>query len=41
MKCSECNWCWQSEEDDFPRGHFEGWGAPCEGFEEEEDEYDD
>lgn len=31
MKCSECNYCWQDENDDYPRCHFEGWWAPpCE-----------
>lgn len=31
MKCIDCNYCWQDENDDYPRCHFEGWWTPpCE-----------
>jgi hypothetical protein len=37
MKCSDCNYCWQNPEDDYPRCHYEGLDgtAPCE-YEDEE-----
>lgn len=38
MKCSECNYCWQDENDEYPRCHFEGWTAPCECEDEREEE---
>lgn len=40
MKCAECGYCWQAEDEEYPTCHFEGpegW-APCEQ-EEYEDEY--
>lgn len=36
MKCSECNYCWQDENDKFPRCHYEGDLAPCEELDEED-----
>lgn len=35
MKCTDCSFCWQEENDDFPCCHCEGI-APCE-----EDDYVD
>lgn len=42
MKCADCMYCWQDENDDFPRCHYEGeWEAPCElddDYKEDEEE---
>ena len=41
-KCDEmnCGYWYKGEDDDFPCCHFEGWVAPCEyeDYEENEDE---
>lgn len=38
MKCTECMYCWQAEDDDFPICHCpENDIAPCEY---EEDDYE-
>lgn len=41
MRCENCGYYWQDEEDKYPHCHFEGpdgW-APCEQDEYEEEEY--
>lgn len=45
MKCKDCVYCWQDDDDDFPQCHFDGdFGgqptAPCE-FEDDEEAYED
>lgn len=37
MKCKDCFYWWQDEDDDFPQCHYEGLDgtAPCE-YEDEE-----
>lgn len=40
MKCADCGYCWQDEDEDYPRCHFEGYIAPCE-YEEEDSYYED
>lgn len=39
MQCSECVFCYQDEEENWPSCHFDGWWEPpCETVEYEEEE---
>lgn len=42
MKCSECNFYWKDENDEFPCCHCEG-DAPCEddSYSYDEEEYEE